>query len=250
MTSQTSLLNTAQLHRKMKAYITQEISTVLQHTRRTDRILIEDEDLEYLHQSSLVICKMNTVIDRFYTHQDNIVKWFHAIEQSLPRPAHQEERPMTFLGFEGVRINRSRIRCETLKPATVKKILDNAKGYAVRKVLPEKQKFTTGDVLSFYFHEYTRVNMYDFKVDCAKKLKKIHREILERLPLDPVPLDDMDYQEMFRAIDLWLDDNEFGIDVGMTHTCASSYLPSFPDAANPTKKLSLLDDFNDGVVDF
>jgi hypothetical protein len=243
----TQSLNTAQLNRRVKAYITDEIHALLEQSIRTDHLLIQEEDPNYLHLSLMVTYKLDKVIEQFYSKQSDIVTWFHRLELGLQNGGRP---PITHLGFEGNRINRNMIQCDSLKPATLKKMLDNAKDYAVRKVLPDKKKYTTGDVLSFYFHEYTRDHMFDFKLECARKLKEIHREVLERPPLDPLPLNDMDYEELFRATRSWLDDNEFGIDVGITNTCSSSYLPPFPAAANPTKKLRVFDDLSDCEVDF
>jgi hypothetical protein len=243
MNAQPQPLNTAQFHRKIKAYITHEIDNLLEQTIRTDRLLLEDEPPESLHQSEIVNWKMQKVISTFYTNQENILKWFLEIERSLHRPSLRVELPITYLGFEGFRINRSIIRCESLKPSTVKKLLDNAKDYAIRKEIPDKVKFTTADVLSFYFTQYTRMHMDEFKLECATKLKEIHREILERLPLDPVRLDEMDYLELFRASESWLDESGARrFNTEMTNTCSSSHLHPFSDAANPTKHFSMFDD--------
>jgi hypothetical protein len=253
MNNYTQVLNTATFHGKIKAYIIEEIHALVEQSIRMDHVLIQEEHPAFLHQSQMVSYKLDKVIETFYTNQHKIARWFQEMELSVQAPHVRGQLPMSHLGFDGFRINRTMIRCDSLKPATLKKILDNAKDYAVRKVIPDKKKFTTGDVLSFYFHEYTRLNMYDLKCECAKKLKEIHSEILERPPLNPIPVDHLDasdYEFMYSEIRRWEDDNAFGIDVGMTNTCSSSYLPPFTAAANPTKRLRVFDDMDGCEVDF
>ena len=63
--------------------------------------------------------------------------------------------------------------------------------------------------------------MFEFKLECASKLKIIHRETLSRLPLEPISLndagdEDISLDRMLEAAASWLDDNEFGIDIN-TH---------------------------------
>ena len=244
------ILNTNRFHQKMKEYISNEINTVLQQYHNIDHLRIQEELPDDLHQSQMVSSHMHTVIERFYTHQHQLEDWFYTLERSLQQPTLRGQVPEPNLGFDGLRINRSAICCDFLKPALVKKLLDTAKDSAVRQVLPEKKKFTTADVLSFYFEHYMREEMYDFKLECARKLKKIHREILERPPLNTIPLDlldALDYEFMYHATRKWVDDNDFGVDVDVPlNTCSSSHAPP----SNPTKKLRGFDDLDGWELDF
>jgi hypothetical protein len=279
MTRYTQVLNTNKFHQKIKDYILNEIDVALQESKRMDHILIQEEHPDNLHQSQMVCYKLDKLIEHFYTHQHEIEDWFYEIDRSLQQPQAGRQLHNTNLGFDGVRIHRSSIRCDFLKPSLVKKLLDNAKDFAIRRVLPEKQKFSTGDVLSFYFENYLREEMYDFKLECASKLKRLHRKILERPPLNSIPLDlldTLDYEFMYRATRKWVDDNEFGVDVGPTpsssshpetlqwiddnefgvdvvptpSSSSSSHLTPIPRAANPTKKLRAVEDMDDWDLDF
>jgi hypothetical protein len=221
MNGYTQQLNTQDLHQRMTQYIHYQLLLLLQETIRMDHLLIQEERVEDLHLSQLVCYKLNKVIERFYLHQPQLLQWFQDLERSLQRPNRQDPLQLTELAFEGSRIRRASIHCAFLKPATVKKILDVAKDYATNHLLPQKQRFTTADVLSVYFDHYTRVHMFEFKLECASKLKIIHRETLSRLPLEPISLndagdEDISLDRMLEAAASWLDDNEFGIDIN-TH---------------------------------
>lgn len=220
MNCNTMVLNTPNFHRLIHKYIISAIHASVEQSIEADRIPIKVEPLETLHQTQWVCNKLDKVFERFYTHQIDIVRWFYEMELGLLKPPTRGHLTTTQLGFHGIRIHRASIHCDFLKPSTVKAMLDNAKEYAARQVMPESKWFTTGDVLSFYFDHYMRVNLYEYKIECARKLKEIHQETIEQLPEDPFPVnwdlfDDegVSLGAMLHGAKHWLDDLDFGVDI-------------------------------------
>jgi hypothetical protein len=246
----TQVLTTKEFHKHINKFIDDAIYTNIQQSIHVDHILLQDDSLDLLdlsQESQLVCYKMNKVIEGFHIHQPYLVHWFHQLEISLQLPHLRGKLPIPHLGFDGLRVNHSAICCNFLKQATVKKLLDHARSYAMRNILPDKQRFTTGDVLTYYFENHMRVNMYDFKLECANQLKRTHQAIrfhpswtfqtrIRPIPHDPMPVgllfqnetetqteeEEIPLNLMLEGAKSWLDDLDFGIDVEPTTSVSAT----------------------------